>query len=246
MAKAGASQEPSMEEILASIRRIIADDGPAPTAAPAPAPKAAAPERPAPPPPAPVVAVAPPPPPAEAEDTVSEDDLDRLFASAGGDSDDAADDVLELTDEFAVTDDDLGIVEGFDPDLADVAFAEPDPFAEPEPEPDEMLGPEPEDDFAAMAVEEEEPAPLPPPLPPRQARPAEPAGGRLLSPEVDASIQAAFGSLTTTLLASNPRTIEDLVADMLRPMLKQWLDENLPGMVDRMVRAEIERITRAR
>ncbi|WP_328839163.1 PopZ family protein [Methylobrevis albus] len=237
-----------MEEILASIRRIIADDGPAPTAAPAPAPKAAAPERPAPPPAAPVAAKAPPPPPppADEDDTVSEDDLDRLFASAGNDTEDTADDVLELTEEFAVTDDDLGIVEGFDPDLADVAFADPDPFAEAEP--DEMLAPEPEDDFAAMAVEEEEdePAPLPPPLPPRQARPAEPAGDRLLSPEVDASIQAAFGSLTTTLLASHPRTIEDLVADMLRPMLKAWLDENLPGLVDRMVRAEIERITRAR
>ena len=38
--------------------------------------------------------------------------------------------------------------------------------------------------------------------------------------------------------------VEDLIRDMLRPMLKTWLDENLPGMVERMVQKEIERITR--
>ena len=47
-----------------------------------------------------------------------------------------------------------------------------------------------------------------------------------------------------TILNSNPRTVEDLVQDMLRPMLKTWLDVNLPPMVERLVRAEIERISR--
>ncbi|MCM8556340.1 DUF2497 domain-containing protein [Sphingomicrobium sediminis] len=41
--------------------------------------------------------------------------------------------------------------------------------------------------------------------------------------------------------AANP--LEDLVREMLRPMLKQWLDERLPGIVDEHVRAEIKRIT---
>jgi cell pole-organizing protein PopZ len=33
---------------------------------------------------------------------------------------------------------------------------------------------------------------------------------------------------------------------MLRPMLKVWLDDNLPGLVERLVRAEIERVSRGR
>lgn len=45
-------------------------------------------------------------------------------------------------------------------------------------------------------------------------------------------------------LGDGARTIEDIVRELLRPMLKSWLDENLPGMVERMVRAEIERIAR--
>ena len=42
------------------------------------------------------------------------------------------------------------------------------------------------------------------------------------------------------------RTLEDLVKEMLRPMLKSWLDDNLPGLVERIVRAEIERVSRGR
>ena len=48
------------------------------------------------------------------------------------------------------------------------------------------------------------------------------------------------------MLVQNARTLEDLVREMLRPMLKTWLDDNLPGMVERLVRAEIERVARGR
>ncbi len=48
------------------------------------------------------------------------------------------------------------------------------------------------------------------------------------------------------MLGNNARTLEDLVKEMLRPMLKAWLDDNLPGLVDRIVRAEIERVSRGR
>jgi uncharacterized protein len=41
-------------------------------------------------------------------------------------------------------------------------------------------------------------------------------------------------------------TLEDVVRETLRPMLKSWLDENLPDVVERMVEAEIERVTRGR
>jgi cell pole-organizing protein PopZ len=76
---------------------------------------------------------------------------------------------------------------------------------------------------------------------------AKPVADRpLLSPRTTAVIDSAFNSLSHTVLTQNPRTIEDLVRDMLRPMLKTWLDENLPDLVERLVRAEIERVSRGR
>ena len=70
--------------------------------------------------------------------------------------------------------------------------------------------------------------------------------GRLLSRQSQAAVDSAFNALAQTVLAQNARTLEDLVRDMLRPMLKDWLDDNLPGMVERLVRAEIERVSRGR
>jgi uncharacterized protein len=66
----------------------------------------------------------------------------------------------------------------------------------------------------------------------------------LLSPRTTAALDTAFNSLTHTVLSQNPRTLEDLVREMLKPMLKAWLDANLPDMVERLVRAEIERVSR--
>ena len=68
--------------------------------------------------------------------------------------------------------------------------------------------------------------------------------GPLLSPSTTAAVDTAFHSLTHTMLSQNPRTLEDLVRDMLKPMLKEWLDAHLPDMVERLVRAEIERVSR--
>ena len=61
-----------------------------------------------------------------------------------------------------------------------------------------------------------------------------------------AAVDSAFNALAQTVLVQNARTLEDLVREMLRPMLKTWLDDNLPGMVERLVRAEIERVSRGR
>jgi uncharacterized protein len=69
---------------------------------------------------------------------------------------------------------------------------------------------------------------------------------QLLSRETSAAVDSAFNSLAQTVLVQNARTLEDLVREMLRPMLKTWLDDNLPGMVERLVRAEIERVSRGR
>lgn len=73
-----------------------------------------------------------------------------------------------------------------------------------------------------------------------------PMPDNLLSNAADESVASAFTRLGSTLMPSNPRTLEDVVADMLRPMLKEWLDDNLPPLVERLVQAEIERISRSR
>jgi len=230
-------QEPSMEEILASIRRIIADDEAKPAAAEKPASPAAPakPEKPAaaaPPAKPPVISdiaasaapVAPPaaakaPPPAPAPN--NQDDIDALLNGL----DEATTpeeirpplpdgDVLELTDEMAL----------------------PDP---PQPSFKKV---EPTDDLefteAAARASSRQPAFDPPP--------AEAAPQQILSRSTVSAVESAFNSLAHTVLSNNARTLEDLVKEMLRPMLKSWLDDNLPGLVERIVKAEIERVSRGR
>jgi uncharacterized protein len=68
----------------------------------------------------------------------------------------------------------------------------------------------------------------------------------LLSPATTAVLDAAFNTLAQTAQPRRGRTVEELVSELMRPMLKTWLDENLPSIVERLVRAEIERISRAR
>ena len=77
--------------------------------------------------------------------------------------------------------------------------------------------------------------------------PAPPVPDRgLISSETVKAVDSAFNTLAHTVIGQNARTLEDLVREMLRPMLKSWLDDNLPGMVERIVRAEIERVSRGR
>ena len=85
----------------------------------------------------------------------------------------------------------------------------------------------------------EEPQRQPPPV----ASAPEPD---LMSSATSAAVDSAFNALAQTVLVQNARTLEDLVREMLRPLLKGWLDDNLPGMVERIVRAEIERVSRGR
>ena len=68
----------------------------------------------------------------------------------------------------------------------------------------------------------------------------------LISNSTSAAVDSAFNTLAHTVLVQNARTLEDLVKEMLRPMLKSWLDDNLPGLVERIVKAEIERVSRGR
>jgi len=244
-----------MEEILASIRRIIADDEakPPPAEAAKPAPAAPAPkpqtmsdvppskitpaakpaaERPAPPPAA--AKPAPSPLPAAAESN-NQDDIDALLAGLDGATaapevrapepePEPEPDVLELTDEMAVE----------------------VPAPTPSPPPPSFRKVDPRDDleFAEQPAPPRRAAPPPsyepvdydaPPLPPQQP---------ILAQTTVSAVESAFNSLAHTVLSSNARTLEDLVKEMLRPMLKSWLDDNLPGLVERIVKAEIERVSR--
>ena len=242
-----------MEEILASIRRIIADDeakppvaekpaSPAAAAKPAAAAPAAKPAAMADIPPSAIAAApkpapapakpAPPPaaPPPAAAVSNSQDDIDALLNGL----DEATvpeeirpplpdGDVFELTDDMAV------------------AMAAPPPPA-PAPQPS-FRKVEPQDDLefaesAARAAAPRQPAYEPPPF--ESAAPVQ----QILSHTTVSAVESAFNSLANTVLSNNARTLEDLVKEMLRPMLKSWLDDNLPGLVERIVKAEIERVSR--
>ena len=57
----------------------------------------------------------------------------------------------------------------------------------------------------------------------------------------------AFGSLSSALLMpKDGRTLEDVVRELLRPLLKEWLDQNLPRIVEAKVEEEVHRIARGR
>ena len=66
----------------------------------------------------------------------------------------------------------------------------------------------------------------------------------LFSSETDRTVTGAFNTLAATRLADNSEDLLGLAREMIRPLLKSWLDDNLPAMVERMVRAEIERVAR--
>ena len=71
-----------------------------------------------------------------------------------------------------------------------------------------------------------------------------PASEALLSPDASQSVAQAFDALDRTIRMHSDGTLEDMSRDLLRPMLKSWLDENLPALVERLVKAEIERVVR--
>jgi cell pole-organizing protein PopZ len=69
----------------------------------------------------------------------------------------------------------------------------------------------------------------------------------LVGPAASNSAASAFGALErSVMMPVGGRTLEDVVREMLRPMLKAWLDENLPAIVEAQVSAEVERIARQR
>ncbi|MEQ8479064.1 MAG: DUF2497 domain-containing protein [Hoeflea sp.] len=74
--------------------------------------------------------------------------------------------------------------------------------------------------------------------------PAGQQGGQLVSMQTGEKVAAAFGELTAAIAAGQTRSFDEIAEEMLKPMLTQWLDDNLPTLVERLVREEIERVSR--
>ena len=187
-------QEPSMEEILASIRRIISDD-------------------------------------------------DKVMEAAAQENEEAPEDEEELAVEEMVA----------------MAEPEPEPVAEEVDDDDDdildltdMEAPDPEPLFEEQAYKEPEPEPIAPPVSPSPAPPPAPtpAPDNLVSPPQAGEASGSFERLTEKLnedyselpIGNGAVTLEGLTRELVRPMLKEWLDQHLPMMVERLVREEIERL----
>lgn len=184
-------QDPSMEDILASIRKILNEEE---AAAPAPPPPDAPPPEPPPP-----LAEPPRAEPPRAEEPRAEEPL-------------------ELTEEMLV--------------------------AAPEPPPPPVPLPVP----VPVAPAAPPPAAFAPPPEPPPASAYDPSEG-LVAPATAAAAAAILGQLARTVAAerSSPvhrggPSIEDVVREELRPLLKDWMDTHLPALMERLVRAEIERV----
>ena len=246
-----------MEEILASIRRIIADDEAKPPAAaekPAspPAP-AKPPEKPAAPPAAkaPVMADIPPsaiPAAQAAAAKVAAPPVKPAAPPAAPAPAAAASNSQDDIDALLNGLDDVTTAEEIRPSLPDgEVFELTDDMALPEPPASASTAfhkIEPDDDLeftetAAARAVHRQPAYEPPPF-----ESAPPPPQQILSRSTVSAVESAFNTLANTVLSNNARTLEDLVKEMLRPMLKSWLDDNLPGLVERIVKAEIERVSR--
>ena len=137
-----------------------------------------------------------------------------------------AEDVFELTEQMAVAAPPPKTPFQTIEPQNDIEFAEP----EPPPEPPKAAPRAFEQRVRERVVEEVAP----------------PTGRPLMSHSTVAAVDSAFNALAQTVLSNNARTLEDLVKEMLRPLLKAWLDDNLPGLVEKIVRAEIERVSRGR
>ncbi len=190
-----------MEDILASIRRILSEDEANPEpAAEAPQPSVGTPPAAAP------AGAAPPPPP----------------------------DVLAL-----------------DPSM--LVEESPEPEESPAPPAPEPLPPlhaeQPPEPHATPAAPTEDHSQMPAtPEPPPATAPYSPPEP-LVAPEAAAAAASSVGSLLRTIgsrqgvgVTRGGPTIEELVREELRPVLKAWLDANLPPLVERLVRTEIERV----
>jgi uncharacterized protein len=219
MAQAAKSQEPSMAEILASIRRIIAEDDPEKSQQ-RPA-EAAGPD-----------AASEGPPTGRRDEELSHSTPSYSAPVAAGPQHETRSAILDLTESMASS----------APRPPAPTFNSNARVARPALLPEVVEGAEATFDPADAKEDAKQTASglMQPGGEQDEAR------GGLVSSATSAAVDSAFNALAQTVLVQNARTLEDLVREMLRPMLKVWLDDKLPGLVERLVRAEIERVSRGR
>lgn len=198
-AAAPEENEPSMEEILASIRKIIADDSLG-TKKDEPQPKK----------PAPAAAPAAPPEPVVVDVMIETEEEDA--------------DVLDLAQVAIVTPEAQEVMV---PAPVEVEMSRPQPvevpvMAAPAPRAVDVAAPQP---ITSVATLED----------------------RIISDNTSSLVGQAFAQLSlsrTTPMPAVGRSLEDVVVELLRPMLRGWVDEHLPSIVEKLVKAEIERVAR--
>ncbi len=200
MAENAAAQEPTMEEILASIRRIISEDGA-------------------------TVEEAPPP-----DDTVL--DLTEAMEAQNAPPPEPPPEPEPPAPEVVMEDN------------------TPEPAAPPPPPEPEPAPPPPPPEPEPPPVEAEAPPP-PEPEPEPMAPSPSPDLDRLVSDATAQATATVFSSLASPHpngaslpLGNGGRTLESMVLELVKPVLKDWLDKNLPGLVERVVQKEIRKITR--
>jgi hypothetical protein len=220
------AREPSMEEILASIRRIIEDSDHASPAGNDAQPQASA-------------------QPAEADNTAPEPAPEADFGPNFSANDAGAADLDAFRSELG---------------RADPLPREPDePQVEQRAEPpvsfdasgtqiglDKPVEPplEPVEEAAPPTISAEPPAPEPEPAQPEPAASNLPQRTSIISETAERQVAAAFGELSDVFAASQKRSFDEIAEELMRPMLQDWLDNNLPVLVERLVREEIERVAR--
>ena len=226
------AREPSMEEILASIRRIIEDSDHASPAGNDAQQQASA-------------------QPAEADNTASEAAPEADFGPDFSANDAGAADLDAFRSE-------LGEADPLPSEPVEPAL---EPQAEQHAEPPvsfdasgSQIGfdkpvespAEPDEEAAQPTFAAEPPAPEPEPEPaqPEPAASNLPQRTSIISETAERQVAAAFGELSDVFAASQKRSFDEIAEELMRPMLQDWLDNNLPVLVERLVREEIERVAR--
>ncbi len=220
MSDAETAPEPSMEEILASIRRIISEDdeGEAQPGA------------------------------GDLEDDLPSDLSEGEAPVVEAEVEDQLGEVVDLVDRTEPTPEPAEPIFEPEPEPAPVVHAEPviepepEPFVEPEPYVEPVAAPVVYDkpaletstlgqggeEVVASSIEED-------------------VADELLSPQTSTQLAGLMGQLSAKTAVNNgpdAQSLEGVVRELLRPMLQTWLDEHLPPLVERIVEREIQRVTR--
>lgn len=219
MADAKTEQEPSIEEILESIRQIISDDGEAPSATKAEAAAT----------PAATDAADPEVDLRPKSETKDKSDLD--LSQKEDEAPDTSD--IDLSQQAADEEEDeiIDLTQKVIPSSAPVIDLQDNPVKE---------------------TPQEKPAAAPPPQKAAQPAASQPTAESLLSADAtDLSAHALARLLSGNVAIERELpgrvgnvTLEDMTRELLRPLLKTWLDENLPAIIEKQVAREIEKIAR--